>query len=379
MDTYSRTGFWVGFWPNLAQFLNREKTLTQAEFWLKANLLWTRSFLPGIFGSSPQVTNWAGSGDAKRKEDWLLLFLLPSATLSSALTIGMGRREERRRLAIGRRGNKGHPWRCEASRQPGDSRRESFVGGMIGVNLGTRKGRKGAQGNLMVLGDRGGGRVSSSPFPLLDDLGGWCCFLTLNDSRLPSQGLRKWVSWAALARLEIPITLVQGPFPTDFYTVGLLLTWSTKREIFWNLASDPGAIQLRLLVKSFPENLYTAASHSGKLNTASSWATFSNPRPLFVSQRNPMLFLYLSKLNFSEQLCDAIKYKRAVERGSTTIVSQIHLLVFWSFCSKRCQKHLIWKEFQTQSDLQRPLVVRPIYLPLCSLWFSPAFLHIWHA
>lgn len=147
----------------------------------------------------------------------------------------------------------------------------------------------------MVLG---GGR--SSPSPLLDDLGGWCCFLTLNDSRLPSQGLRKWVSWAALARLEIPITLVQGPFSTDFYTVGLLLSWSIKREIFWNLASDPGAIQLRLLVKSFPENLYTAASHSGKLNTASSWAIFSNPRPLFVSQRNPMLFLYFSKLNFSE-------------------------------------------------------------------------------
>lgn len=46
-DTYSRTGLWMGLWPNLAQFLNWEKALTKAECWLQANLLWTCRPLPG--------------------------------------------------------------------------------------------------------------------------------------------------------------------------------------------------------------------------------------------------------------------------------------------------------------------------------------------
>lgn len=92
----------MGFCPDLAQFINREKTLTQAECGLKPNLLQTGCFLPGIPGSSSQDTCCAGTREWE-PSSFYFHCLAPSSL--PPLTFGIMQRKDRRRLEKERRSN----------------------------------------------------------------------------------------------------------------------------------------------------------------------------------------------------------------------------------------------------------------------------------
>lgn len=114
IDTYSRTGLWMGLWPNLAQFLNWEKALTKAKCWLKANLLWTCHLLPGTL-SALSLRHLPSQGKEMLGEEALLappphFFCL--FQLFTTLMIKRWGGESRPRTGKWKERRWGHPWRC---------------------------------------------------------------------------------------------------------------------------------------------------------------------------------------------------------------------------------------------------------------------------